>query len=184
MLTPRLFMLQRITATRILDYASAMTTGDATAALASLEQQAKAFAEQHGPVLNLQQVIQSLSPRMALAAEFKRASPSKGDIAPHLKANEQATVYAKAGANIISVLTEPQWFKGSLQDLTDARLATSDSTDRPAILRKVITNCAAVISQRMQPRAMCWKSWASNSHTTRCCCPRAGGMRPCVQNMS
>jgi anthranilate synthase/indole-3-glycerol phosphate synthase/phosphoribosylanthranilate isomerase len=98
-------------------------------------EKAKTFAETHGPILNLQQVIQSQSPRMALAAEFKRASPSKGDIAPHLEAGQQAKIYASAGANIVSVLTEPYWFKGSLKDLTEARLETNKN-GRPAILRK------------------------------------------------
>ncbi len=78
---------------------------------------------------------------MALAAEFKRASPSKGDIAPNLNAGDQATLYAEAGASTISVLTEEHWFKGSLDDLTEARLKTSawaqeTNSKRPAILRK------------------------------------------------
>jgi indole-3-glycerol phosphate synthase/phosphoribosylanthranilate isomerase len=91
-------------------------------------------------MLNLQKVIQGQSPRMALAAEFKRASPSKGDIATGLKAGEQAQKYASAGANIISVLTEPRWFKGSLNDMRDVRLETSGkSYDRPAVLRKEFT---------------------------------------------
>jgi anthranilate synthase/indole-3-glycerol phosphate synthase/phosphoribosylanthranilate isomerase len=106
-----------------------------------LLQRAKDFAETHGPILNLQRVIQSQSPRMALAAEFKRASPSKGDIAPHLRAGQQSKIYASAGAIIVSVLTEPYWFKGSLKDLTEARLETNNNNNnnnngRPAILRK------------------------------------------------
>jgi indole-3-glycerol phosphate synthase/phosphoribosylanthranilate isomerase len=76
---------------------------------------------------------------MALAAEFKRASPSKGDIAIHVNVGEQAMAYALAGANIISVLTELRWFKGTLADMTEARLQTTslaDGRQRPAILRK------------------------------------------------
>ena len=78
---------------------------------------------------------------MALAAEFKRASPSKGDIAPNLKADEQALKYAQAGACTISILTEEHYFKGSLKDLTDARIRTTsfakeNKGTRPAILRK------------------------------------------------
>jgi anthranilate synthase/indole-3-glycerol phosphate synthase/phosphoribosylanthranilate isomerase len=78
---------------------------------------------------------------MALAAEFKRASPSKGDIATHLNAGEQAKKYASAGANIISVLSEQRWFNGTLDDMTEVRLATSGipDVDRPAILRKEFT---------------------------------------------
>lgn len=103
--------------------------------LSDLEQQAKDFAAQHGPIVNLQDVIAQQAPRMALAAEFKRASPSKGDIATHLNAGDQAAKYSTAGANIISVLTEPRWFLGSLEDLEQVRLATND-VGRPAILRK------------------------------------------------
>ena len=78
---------------------------------------------------------------MCLAAEFKRASPSKGLIAADLKAHEQGVVYAKAGAGVISVLTEERWFKGGLDDLRGIRLATQECCAntgvlRPAILRK------------------------------------------------
>lgn len=77
---------------------------------------------------------------MALAAEFKRASPSKGAIAMHLDAGEQAEKYAMAGANIISVLTEPRFFKGSIGDMTKVRLQTTGkSYPRPAVLRKEFT---------------------------------------------
>lgn len=100
----------------------------------TLLDEASAFAETHGPILNLRTVIQSQLPRMALAAEFKRASPSKGLIAPGLVAGEQAVKYAHAGANIVSVLTEEHWFQGTLGDMRQVRLATA--TERPAILRK------------------------------------------------
>lgn len=74
---------------------------------------------------------------MALIAEVKRASPSKGDIAPGINAAAQALTYAKAGAAGISVLTEPTWFNGTLDDMLGARLAV-DALDsaRPGILRK------------------------------------------------
>ena len=54
---------------------------------------------------------------MALLAEMKRASPSKGDIAKGVDAAQQGLAYALAGACTISVLTEPHGFKGSLDDL-------------------------------------------------------------------
>lgn len=59
-----------------------------------------------------------------------------GDIAPDLIASEQATKYAEAGAAILSVLTEPKWFKGTLDDMGDVRLATESRSPRPAVLRK------------------------------------------------
>ena len=49
--------------------------------------------------------------------EVKRASPSKGDIAPDLDPVALATTYAEAHAQAVSVLTEMNFFKGSLRDL-------------------------------------------------------------------
>ena len=49
--------------------------------------------------------------------EVKRASPSKGDIAPDLNPVTLATTYAEAHAQAVSVLTEMNYFKGSLRDL-------------------------------------------------------------------
>ncbi|KAI0343428.1 N-anthranilate isomerase [Trametopsis cervina] len=72
----------------------------------------------------------------ALMAEVKRASPSKGPIAMATNAAQQALTYALAGASVISVLTEPTWFKGSLLDMRLARQAIDNLPNRPAILRK------------------------------------------------
>mmetsp|Transcript_24856 Transcript_24856/g.68523 ORF Transcript_24856/g.68523 Transcript_24856/m.68523 type:complete len:671 (-) Transcript_24856:1180-3192(-) len=132
--------LQSITATRILDYQRYLES-DQKEPESNLEEEMKSFWKEHGPLLDLQSVIQEQAPRMALAAEFKRASPSKGNIAVHLNAGDQAKSYASAGANVVSVLTEPRWFQGSLEDLTSARLSTIDETtgSRPAILRKEFT---------------------------------------------
>ncbi|KZV66808.1 IGPS-domain-containing protein [Peniophora sp. CONT] len=73
---------------------------------------------------------------VALMAEIKRASPSKGDIDLEVVAPVQARTYALAGASVVSVLTEPTWFKGSLLDMRLARAAVDSLPDRPAILRK------------------------------------------------
>jgi anthranilate synthase/indole-3-glycerol phosphate synthase/phosphoribosylanthranilate isomerase len=72
----------------------------------------------------------------ALMAEIKRASPSKGPIALSANAAQQAFTYALSGASVISVLTEPTWFKGSLLDLRLARQAVDSLPNRPALLRK------------------------------------------------
>lgn len=108
-----------------------------------------AAAKLHTPVAELLDRIQSAPPvvafktrlnasaPMAVIAEVKRASPSKGDIAPWIDAAEQALRYATAGAAAISVLTEPTWFKGTLDDMLGARLAVDAlGSSRPAILRK------------------------------------------------
>ncbi|MGQ9735639.1 MAG: indole-3-glycerol phosphate synthase TrpC [Thermaceae bacterium] len=59
---------------------------------------------------------------LALIAEIKRKSPSKGEIAP-LDAQEAALAYGRGGARAVSVLTEPHYFGGSLRDLQAARVA-------------------------------------------------------------
>ena len=73
---------------------------------------------------------------LSLMAEIKRASPSKGPIAMHICAPAQARKYAMAGASVISVLTEPEWFKGSIDDLRAVRQSLEGLKYRPAVLRK------------------------------------------------
>lgn len=72
--------------------------------------------------------------------EIKRASPSKGDIAPDLDAAKTACQYAKAGARAISCLTEMNYFKGSLCDFMKAAAALdqleAEGEEVPALLRK------------------------------------------------
>ncbi|KAF9460765.1 anthranilate synthase [Collybia nuda] len=72
----------------------------------------------------------------SLLAEIKRASPSKGPISLNTSPATQALTYALSGAHAISVLTEPNWFMGSLQDMLHARLSVANLLNRPAILRK------------------------------------------------
>lgn len=74
--------------------------------------------------------------RLSLMAEIKRASPSKGVISLSACAPAQARLYAKAGASTISVLTEPEWFKGSIDDLKAVRQSLEGMPNRPAVLRK------------------------------------------------
>ena len=73
---------------------------------------------------------------LSLMAEIKRASPSKGQIAMDICAPEQARRYAASGASVISVLTEPEWFKGSIDDLRAVRQSLEGMPSRPAVLRK------------------------------------------------
>ena len=73
---------------------------------------------------------------LSLMAEIKRASPSKGIISLATCAPAQARIYALAGASVISVLTEPEWFKGSIDDLRAVRQALEGMPNRPAVLRK------------------------------------------------
>jgi indole-3-glycerol phosphate synthase len=58
---------------------------------------------------------------VGVLAEVKRRSPSKGMIADGLDAVEQASAYQDGGAAGVSILTEPNHFAGSIEDLKDVR---------------------------------------------------------------
>jgi indole-3-glycerol phosphate synthase len=62
---------------------------------------------------------------LALIAELKRASPSKGVLAAHLDLPQVAEIYATTGAAAISVLTDAKFFQGSLDTLHDLRSGMS-----------------------------------------------------------
>lgn len=57
------------------------------------------------------------SQHLQVISEIKRASPSKGLIEGNVNPLQQALAYEKAGAVAISVLTDQQFFKGSMHDL-------------------------------------------------------------------
>ena len=61
------------------------------------------------------------SPRPSLIAELKRASPSKGLLAPHLDLFQVADLYTQNGASAISVLTDEKFFMGNLETLRELR---------------------------------------------------------------
>ena len=88
------------------------------------------------PQINFPQRLRQSKYPLALMAEIKRASPSKGIISLSTCAPAQARKYAKAGASVISVLTEPDWFKGSLEDMRLVRQSLDSMPNRPAVLRK------------------------------------------------
>ena len=58
-----------------------------------------------------------LRARPSLIAELKRASPSKGILAPHLDLFQVADIYTQNGAAAISVLTDEKFFMGKLETL-------------------------------------------------------------------
>lgn len=58
---------------------------------------------------------------VSIIAEFKRASPSKGDINPTIDPTVQTKRYVDSGASAVSVLTDTPFFKGNFADLKAVR---------------------------------------------------------------
>lgn len=89
---------------------------------------------------------------LGIIAEIKRRSPSRGDIRPHLRVEETARAYWRGGACAISVLTEPRFFGGGLQDLAEAAKAVGLPVlrkdfilDRYQLMEARVAGAAAVL---------------------------------------
>lgn len=80
----------------------------------------------------------------ALIGEVKRASPSVGTIADDADPVAQALAYAAGGAAVISVLTEPRHFHGSLADMEAVRVAVQV----PVLRKDFLVHPAQVIESR------------------------------------
>src|SRR5215212_8454926 len=61
---------------------------------------------------------------LRLIAEIKRRSPSAGALSTELEVAERARRYERAGAAMISVLTDSEFFDGRFEHLAEARKAT------------------------------------------------------------
>jgi len=72
----------------------------------------------------LRGALDTPSPAVKIIAEFKRASPSVGTIRADLSPADVARDYQHGGACAISVLTEEEYFAGSIADLTAVRSST------------------------------------------------------------
>lgn len=77
---------------------------------------------------------------LAIIAEFKRASPSKGIINNALSPAEQTKSYVQYGASAVSVLTDKAFFKGSIHDLEDVR----KTIDVPILNKDFIIDTAQI----------------------------------------
>ena len=79
----------------------------------------------------LRAALAAASPDVKIIAEFKRKSPSRGTICSNLSASDAAVAYERGGACAVSILTDAEYFGGSLDDLLAVRANTTLS-----ILRK------------------------------------------------
>src|SRR5512132_3952716 len=78
----------------------------------------------NAPPHQLLRALESNSGGVKVIAEFKRRSPSAGTIRSDLSATDVATRYERGGACAISVLTDEQYFGGSILDLGTIRAST------------------------------------------------------------
>ncbi len=100
---------------------------------------------------------------VAIIAEVKRRSPSKGWINPGMSASDQAIAYERGGAAAVSVLTEPAHFGGSAEDLVAVRGAVGIPTlkkdfhvDRVQLLeaKALGASAALLIARALSPDAL------------------------------
>lgn len=82
--------------------------------VALIPEQTEAFAASRP---SFYQTVKSQPEKMHVIGEIKRASPSKGDINTGVDILTQAVQYEMSGVSAISVLTDPVFFKGNIEDL-------------------------------------------------------------------
>lgn len=80
-----------------------------------------------------------------MISEVKRRSPSKGDLFADLDPRRLAETYEEGGASCLSVLTDEQWFGGSVHDLQAARAAVS----LPVIRKDFTVDARDVVDARL-----------------------------------
>ncbi len=102
-------------------------------------------AEEALPKASFLEAMKKSSPDdIGIIAEIKKASPSKGNIRPDLDPALFAGHYTKAGARAVSVLTESEFFKGSLKDLE----IVCNVTDLPVLRKDFIIDAYQIYEAR------------------------------------
>ncbi|MDQ2914711.1 MAG: indole-3-glycerol phosphate synthase TrpC [Chloroflexota bacterium] len=81
---------------------------------------------------------------VAVIAEVKRRSPALGSLGETLDAASLARTYAEAGATAISVLTEPRYWGGSIEDL----VAVREAVEIPILCKDVIVDEYQLVQAR------------------------------------
>jgi len=107
---------------------------------AQLEKQ----AAEHRPRGFRRSLAEVATTQPAVIAELKKASPSKGLIREQFDPAKLAREMEEAGAAALSVLTEPEFFQGSLQNLRVA----SESTTIPCLRKDFIVDETQIVEAR------------------------------------
>jgi len=103
----------------------------------------RARARQLPPARSLAAAL--AAPGLSVIAEVKRQSPSRGVLAPGLDPVGQVGEYAQGGAAAISVLTEPEFFAGSLADLAAVR----EAVQVPVLRKDFVIDAAQIWESRV-----------------------------------
>jgi indole-3-glycerol phosphate synthase len=98
-----------------------------------------------GPVISLSESIRKHPGELALIAEVKPASPSKGIIREQVDPVQVATAYQRGGANAVSVLTDRRFFSGEGASLKKVKKAVS----LPVLRKDFILDPVQVMESRM-----------------------------------
>jgi indole-3-glycerol phosphate synthase len=85
-----------------------------------------------------------LQPSVAVIAELKRRSPSRGTIREDLDPADRASLYARSGAAALSVLTDGPYFGGSIEDLRTA----ADNCSLPVLRKDFILDEVQLLEAR------------------------------------
>ena len=97
------------------------------------------------PARGFRAALADTSKGVAVVSEVKRRSPSKGDLFADLDPAALARTYEGGGASCLSVLTDEDWFGGSVADLRAAR----DATSLPIIRKDFTVDARDVVDARI-----------------------------------